>query len=246
MKNICKSYNNGVDFIIHDLNLEIYNGEIIVILGSSGCGKTTTLKMINKLITPDSGSIQIDDHSIEQYDPIILRRKIGYVFQSLGLFPHMSIADNISIVLKLEKIPYKSRMKRTYELLELMHLEPEIYAHRSIDELSGGQLQRIAVARALANHPNILLMDEPFAALDAITRNHLQQEVINLNQELKITIVFVTHDLHEALRIADRIVVINRGHIEQIGSKNEILLSPKTEFVKKLIDISGLSNQNLQ
>lgn len=238
IKNVSKTFDDGKTFALKDISLQISEGEIVVILGSSGCGKTTLLKMMNFLLEPTGGLIEIDDQPITIYEPIQLRRSIGYVFQDIGLFPHMTVAENISIVLRLLHKPQSERTKKSNELLLLMNLDPTIYANRKISELSGGQLQRVGVARALANDPKILLMDEPFAALDAITRYNLQDELLRLNRDLHKTIVFVTHDIIEALRLADRIVVMHQGRIEQVGTKKEILKQPKTEFVSTLFRIS--------
>ncbi len=235
INNISKTFDDGQSYVVNHVSLTISEGEILVILGSSGCGKTTTLKMINRLIEPTSGSIEIEGKDIRTYNVVNLRRSIGYVFQRGGLFPHMTVAENISIVLRLNKRPKAEREARAIELLKLINL-PTDFADRFISELSGGQQQRIGVARALANDPKILLMDEPFGALDSITRSALQEEILRLNTELRKTIVFVTHDIFEALRIADRIVVMHQGRIEQVGTKAEILHKPATEFVAGLFE----------
>lgn len=235
INNVSKTFDQGRSYVVNHISLTVAEGEILVILGSSGCGKTTTLKMINRLIEPTSGNIEIEGKNIETYNVVNLRRSIGYVFQRGGLFPHMTVAENISIVLRLNKRPKEERDARAIELLKLINL-PEEFVNRFISELSGGQQQRIGVARALANDPKILLMDEPFGALDSITRSALQEEVLRLNKELHKTIVFVTHDIFEALRIADRIVVMHKGRIEQVGSKAEILRKPATKFVAGLFE----------
>lgn len=237
LRNVYKSYNNGETFIVSNLSLDIKSGEILVIVGPSGCGKTTTLKMLNRLISPTQGHIEIDGKPIESQDPIQLRRSMGYAFQGVGLFPHMTVAENISVVLKLQKKSLAERENRAHALLKLVGLEPDLYAERRISELSGGQMQRVGVARALANEPRYLLMDEPFGALDSITRKNLQNELIRLNKELKKTIVFVTHDIFEALRIADRIVIMQEGTIEQVGTPEEILNAPLTDFVRELFQV---------
>lgn len=234
LKNLSKTFNGGKSFVVKDLTLTINKGEILVILGSSGCGKSTTLKMINRLIEPSNGIIEIDGQAATEHDPITLRRTIGYVFQGIGLFPHMTVAENIAIVLRLLGKSRQERLQRARELLNLVNLKPERYATRMVSELSGGQQQRVGVARALANDPNYLLMDEPFGALDSITRNNLQEEILRLNAELHKTIVFVTHDIFEALRLADRIAVMNQGRLLQVGPKEEILENPADEFVKQL------------
>ncbi len=234
LKNIAKTFDNGASYIVNNLSLNVQKGEILVLLGSSGCGKTTTLKMINRLIEPSSGLIEVNGQNIQTVDPIQLRRSIGYVFQGIGLFPHMSVEDNISVGLRLLHKPTKERREKAQELLALVNLSAAEYAHRYPRELSGGQQQRVGVARALATGADILLMDEPFGALDAITREELQTEILRLNQQLHKTIIFVTHDLFEALRLGDRIAVMRAGQIEQVGEPTEIVKQPASEFVRDL------------
>jgi osmoprotectant transport system ATP-binding protein len=230
---VSKSY-DGVSRIINNLSFEVLEGEILMLLGSSGCGKSTILKMINRLIDPTEGRIYLDGKDIQQQDPIELRRSIGYVFQGIGLFPHLSIRENISMVPRLIGWPEDRINNRYRELLELVQLSPEIHADRFPDELSGGQQQRVAVARALAADPAYLLMDEPFGALDAITRDSLQQEFLELKQRLNKTIIFVTHDIVEAVTLGDRIAILHEGQLEQIGTREEILENPATDFVREL------------
>ena len=230
---VSKSY-DGVSRIINNLSLEVLEGEILILLGSSGCGKSTILKMINRLIDPTEGRIYLDGKDIQQQDPIELRRSLGYVFQGIGLFPHLSIRENISMVPHLLGWPEDRINNRYRELLELVQLSPEIHADRFPDELSGGQQQRVAVARALAADPDYLLMDEPFGALDAITRDSLQQEFLDLKQRLNKTIIFVTHDIIEAVTLGDRIAILHEGRLEQIGTPEEILENPATDFVREL------------
>lgn len=230
---VSKSY-DGVSKIINNLSFEVLEGEILMLLGSSGCGKSTILKMINRLIDPTEGRIYLDGKDIQQQDPIELRRSIGYVFQGIGLFPHLSIRENISMVPRLIGWPEDRINNRYRELLELVQLSPEIHADRFPDELSGGQQQRVAVARALAADPAYLLMDEPFGALDAITRDSLQQEFLELKQRLNKTIIFVTHDIVEAVTLGDRIAILHEGQLEQIGTSEEILENPATDFVREL------------
>jgi osmoprotectant transport system ATP-binding protein len=207
-----------------------------VIIGSSGGGKSTLLKLINGLEKPTSGTILIKDKNINTYDILELRRSFfGYVFQKSGLFPHMTVGENINIVLKLTKKPPDFRKKRIKELLEFMHLDPTIYADRYPSQLSGGEQQRIGVARALATDNECLLMDEPFGALDALTRNELQNEIIRLKENLNKTIIFVTHDVVEAFKIGDRIAVLQQGTLEQVDTKEKLILSPKTPFVEQLV-----------
>ena len=233
LEQVSKSY-EGVSKIINNLSFEVLEGEILMLLGSSGCGKSTILKMINRLVDPTEGRIYLEGKDIQQQDPIELRRSIGYVFQGIGLFPHLSIRENISIVPRLLDWPEDRINKRHRELLELVQLSPEIHADRFPDELSGGQQQRVAVARALAADPAYLLMDEPFGALDAITRDSLQQEFLDLKQHLNKTIIFVTHDIVEAITLGDRIAILHEGRLEQIGTPEEIMLNPATVFVKEL------------
>ena len=233
LEQVSKSY-DGVSKIINNLSFEVLEGEILMLLGSSGCGKSTLLKMINRLIDPTEGRIYLDGKDIQQQDPIELRRSIGYVFQGIGLFPHLSIRENISIVPRLIGW-HEDRINNRYrELLKLVQLSPEIHADRFPDELSGGQQQRVAVARALAVDPAYLLMDEPFGALDAITRDSLQQEFLYLKQHFNKTIIFVTHDIVEAVTLGDRIAILHEGQLEQIGTPEEIMEKPATDFVREL------------
>jgi osmoprotectant transport system ATP-binding protein len=234
---VFKTFDGGRSFAVKDLSLSVDRGETLVLLGSSGCGKTTILKMINRLIEPTQGTIEVGGKNVMDYNPVNLRRQIGYVFQGIGLFPHMTIEQNVEIVPRLLGWSIRSRQKRMRELLDLVGLPAESFVQRFPDELSGGQQQRVGVARALAANPTYLLMDEPFGALDALTREALQQELLNLKKQLKKTIVFVTHDLHEALLIGDRIAILHEGNLEQIGTKKDILDTPATQFVKDLFTI---------
>ena len=231
---ISKSFDGGRSYAVKELSLDVAEGKTLVLLGSSGCGKTTTLKMINRLIEPTSGTIEVDGQDVSCQDPVLLRRKIGYVFQEIGLFPHMTIEQNVAIVPKLLGWDKNRRRVRAHELLELMGLDPRIFADRYQDELSGGQQQRVGVARALAADPDYLLMDEPFGALDALTRDTLQQELVSLKGRLTKTVIFVTHDILEAITLGDEIAILHNGNLEQIGTKEEVLSSPKTEFVAEL------------
>lgn len=234
LQHVSKSFDGERTFAVHDVSLDVAAGETLVLLGSSGCGKTTTLKMINRLLTPTDGRIEVDGRDIRQQDSIVLRRSIGYVFQGIGLFPHMTVGQNVTVVLRLLGWDRRRRRRRAAELLELVGLIPATYLARFPSELSGGQQQRVGVARALAADPAYLLMDEPFGALDAVTRDTLQQELLSLKKRLQKTIVFVTHDIFEALTLADRIAVLHEGHLEQAGPPQELLSKPKTRFVHEL------------
>jgi len=234
---VFKTFDAGRSYAVKDLSLSVGMGETLVLFGSSGCGKTTTLKMINRLIEPTKGIIEVGGKDIMDHNPVDLRRQIGYVFQGIGLFPHMTIEQNVEIVPRLLGWSIPSRRERMQELLDLVGLPAESFAQRFPDELSGGQQQRVGVARALAANPTYLLMDEPFGALDALTREALQQQLLTLKNQLKKTIVFVTHDLHEALLIGDRIAILHEGHLEQIGTKKDILDMPATQFVQDLFTI---------
>ncbi|MBS4212913.1 betaine/proline/choline family ABC transporter ATP-binding protein [Neobacillus rhizophilus] len=232
-EHVSKMYKGGKR-AVDDLTLEIEKGEFICFIGPSGCGKTTTMKMINRLIEPTEGSIYINDVNIMDRDPVQLRREIGYVIQQIGLFPHMTIQENISLVLKLLKVPEEKRRVRAKELLTLVDLTPD-YLEKYPHELSGGQQQRIGVLRALAADQPLILMDEPFGALDPITRDSLQEEFKKLQKKLEKTIVFVTHDMDEALKLADRIVIMRDGKIVQCDTPDEILRNPANEFVEEFI-----------
>jgi osmoprotectant transport system ATP-binding protein len=232
-ESVTKKY--GDTEILKGINLEIKDNELVVLIGPSGCGKTTTLKMINRLIEPSSGAIYIDGKNIFNMNAIELRRNIGYVIQQIGLFPHMTVGQNIELVPLLRKWPKKKRTERTKELLNLVGMPPEEYIDRYPKELSGGQKQRIGVARALATNPDIILMDEPFSALDPITRTQLQDELYELQQKLHKTIVFVTHDMDEALKIGDRICIMKEGTVIQFDTPEEILRNPADDFVENFI-----------
>lgn len=235
-----KVYGNQV--VLKELNLEIPEGKIVVFLGPSGCGKTTTMKMINRLIKPSSGKIFIHNKDIQLMNPVELRRNIGYVIQQIGLFPHMTIAENISLVSRLKKGKKYLNIQKVNEMLTLVGLDPDQFRDRYPAQLSGGQQQRIGVARALMSNPPIILMDEPFSALDPITREQLQDELVRMNQELNKTIVFVTHDIDEALKIADQIVVMQSGEIVQQGTPEEILRHPANEFIRSFIGEKRLTS----
>ncbi len=211
-------YEIGGTKILENLNLQIFKGEILILLGESGCGKTTTLKLINRLIEPTSGEVTVEGKATTDWDAIKLRRKIGYVLQEAGLFPHFTIARNVALVPELENWDEAKKRNRTAEMLELVGLNPGKFADRFPHELSGGQRQRVGVARALAANPDLLLLDEPFGALDAITRTNLQKEFARLVKELGKTAVFVTHDLHEAFVLGSRIALMDKGKFALINT----------------------------
>lgn len=233
LENVSKIYNKKP--ILKNVNLKINSGEFIVLIGESGCGKTTLLKLLNKLIEPSSGDITIDEKLIKDENSIQLRRKIGYVIQKVGLMPHMSIGENIEIIPKLLHWDKNIMKKRSIELLELMGLDPSEYYDRFPSELSGGQKQRVGIARALANNPEIILMDEPFSALDPVTRENLQDEILNLHRELEKTIIFVTHDMDEALKLGQKIAILKDGEIIQYDTPENTLKKPANEFVETFI-----------
>jgi len=236
-ENVSKGYENGIK-VIDNLNFTIHSEEFITLIGKSGCGKTTLLKLINGLIKPDSGKIFIKGKEISQWNIIELRRSIGYVIQQIGLFPHMSIEDNIGYVLNIKKVSKQERARHAKELIELVGLSSE-YLKKYPRELSGGQNQRVGVARALAANPDIILMDEPFGAVDDITRRALQEEMLKLNERVKKTVVFVTHDIDEAFRLGSRIVLFDNGKIVQQGNRKEMIFNPKNKFVE---DFFGTKN----
>lgn len=226
----------GDKTVVNDINLTIENGEFITILGTSGSGKTTMLKMINKLIEPTSGRILFTGQDIEQMDSVSLRRQIGYVVQQIGLFPHMTVAGNIATVPKLLGWDKERIENRVGELLDLVQLPAADYGERYPSELSGGQQQRIGVARALAADPDVMLFDEPFGAIDAITRNDLQEELQAIHQKLnQKTFVFITHDIYEAFKLGTRVVIMDKGTICQFDTPENIIKNPGNEFVQKLI-----------
>jgi len=232
-KNVSKKYNDIT--VVDNINLTINDGEFVVLIGPSGCGKTTTLKLINKLIKMDGGSIHIDDMNVDDMDAVELRRKIGYVIQQIGLFPNMTIEENISVVPKLLKWSKEKCHQRVRELLELVHMPYEENAKKYPNELSGGQQQRIGVLRALAGEPPIILMDEPFGALDPITRESLQDELKALQKKLHKTIIFVTHDMDEAVNMADKIVFMSKGKILQVATPEEMLKNPADPIISNFL-----------
>ena len=232
-KNVGKQFKENV--VLKGLSLEIQKGELVVFIGPSGCGKTTSLKMINRLIEPSSGTILVNGKDIMKTDAIELRRHMGYVIQQTGLFPHMTVRENIQLIAGLEGKDHDEMDQRTEQLLTMVGLDPRQFIDRYPSELSGGQQQRVGFARALMNDPDVILMDEPFSALDPVTRNDLQEELFNLQEEVKKTIVFVTHDMDEAIKLADRICIMRDGEIVQFDTPEEILRHPKDEYVESFI-----------
>lgn len=234
LKNIKKTYEHGFQ-ALKGIDLQFDDGKINVLIGPSGCGKTTTMKMLNRLIDYTEGDILLDGKSIRNISPINLRRKMGFVIQNIGLFPHMTIYNNVATVPKLLKWNKQKTHNRVVELLKMVNLDPKTYMKRRPSELSGGQQQRIGVIRALAAEPDIILMDEPFSALDPISREQLQDELIALQKEINKTIIFVTHDMDEAIKIADQIILMKDGAVVQQDSPEEILKNPANDFVKNFI-----------
>ncbi|WP_418965666.1 ABC transporter ATP-binding protein [Cetobacterium sp.] len=233
-KNVTKSYDRK-NLVLKKIDFKIKTGEFVVLIGESGCGKTTTMKLINRLIDPSEGSIFIDGEDISKVDPITLRRRIGYVIQKEGLMPHMTIGENIELVPKLLKWEKEKRKARAYELLSLLNLDPEMYYEKYPHEVSGGQKQRVGIARALATNPDIILMDEPFSALDPITRESIQDEVLKLQKELGKTVIFVTHDMDEAIKLGEKIAFLKDGEILQFDIPDEILKRPTSEYIEQFL-----------
>ncbi|HWB55286.1 MAG TPA: ATP-binding cassette domain-containing protein [Tepidisphaeraceae bacterium] len=234
--NVSKSY-DGDREVVKSICLHVRQGELMVLLGASGCGKTTTLKMINRLVERTSGTIRIDGQDTNQMDVVTLRRGIGYVFQMIGLFPHMTVAQNVATVPKLLGWPNARVDDRVRELLEVVNLPADEFAGRRPRELSGGQRQRVGFARALAAGPKVMLLDEPFGALDPITRDSLQTEFKRLQVKLGLTAVMVTHDIMEALLMADRIAVMHEGQIVGLGTPAELMANPGHEYVAALLEM---------
>jgi osmoprotectant transport system ATP-binding protein len=236
IRNVIVTYPDADRRAVDDVSLHVPAGELVVLLGPSGCGKSTLLRTINRLIVPDSGTIEVDGRDVRDETPEALRRGIGYVIQAVGLFPHMTVGRNVGIVPELLGWTRARIAARVDELLELVRLDPQRYRSRMPRDLSGGEQQRIGVARALAAQPRVLLMDEPFGAVDAIVRTALQDETLRIHRALGATILFVTHDVDEALRLADRIVVMEAGKIVQADAPLHMLAKPATPYVERLMD----------
>ena len=222
-------------YALRELDLRIETGETVALLGPSGCGKTTTLRLINRLLEPTAGRVVVDERDTGAVDPVQLRRGMGYVIQSGGLFPHMNVRRNVGLLLELEGRPAAEIDERVDELLELVRLDASAFRHRYPAELSGGQRQRIGVARALALDPPILLMDEPFGALDPITRGELQRDFQGLERLVEKTVVLVSHDLDEAFLLADRVALLKDGTLQQLGTPDEMQSSPASEWVRSFV-----------
>ncbi|MDD3164801.1 MAG: ABC transporter ATP-binding protein, partial [Oscillospiraceae bacterium] len=230
---ICKSYKSKN--VLTDVTFHVAKSHLVAIIGESGCGKTTMLKMINRLVKPTSGSIYLKGKDICTIDEVLLRRNIGYVIQQTGLFPHMTVRENIELIPRIQKTNAQDLEKNTERLMQIVGLDSKEYLNRYPTELSGGQQQRIGVARAFATDPDVILMDEPFSALDPITRSDLQDELVNLQSKLKKTIVFVTHDMDEAIKIADMICIMRDGRILQYDTPENVLKNPADEFVSDFV-----------
>ena len=230
---VCKAYKDKK--VLQNVSFEIEDNSITTIIGESGCGKTTTLKMINRLIEPTSGKITINDKDIKRMNPISLRRSIGYVIQQTGLFPHMTIKENIELILKIKKVNSKKINARTEEMMEMVGLDADEFLNRYPSELSGGQQQRVGIARAFASDPEIILMDEPFSALDPVTRISLQDELMKLQEKFSKTIIFVTHDMDEAIKISNKIAIMDGGKLVQYDTPEMILKHPANDFVKNFV-----------
>ena len=235
LQNVTKTYGQG-QAAVHGLTLSIAEREFAILIGPSGSGKSTTLSLINRLIEPTAGSVRVEGQPIELLDSVDLRRRIGFVFQAVGLFPHLTVAENAAITPRLLGWPKEKIQKRVLDLLDLVRLEPSSYASRFPGELSGGEQQRVGLARALAASPKIMLMDEPFGALDPLVRDELGAEYRAIHERLGLTTLLVTHDMTEALLLADRVAVMRNGAIVQSGSPRELLSAPANEFVRSLIE----------
>ncbi|MEU1624331.1 betaine/proline/choline family ABC transporter ATP-binding protein [Streptomyces sp. NPDC020096] len=233
-EHVTKGYPDGTT-AVDDLSFEVAEGELVTLVGPSGCGKTTTMKMVNRLIEPTKGRIFLGGDDISTLDPVALRRRIGYVIQQVGLFPHKTVLENTATVPHLLGWPRRKARERAAELLDLVGLDPAVHGERYPDQLSGGQRQRVGVARALAADPPVLLMDEPFGAVDPVVREHLQSEFLRLQEQVRKTILFVTHDIEEAVRLGDRIAVYGSGRIEQFDTPATVLGAPATPYVADFV-----------
>ncbi|MCZ2524659.1 ABC transporter ATP-binding protein [Streptomyces sp. HB2AG] len=240
---------------VEDLSFEVGEGEVVALVGPSGCGKTTTMTMVNRLTEPTSGRVLLDGRDVAGQDPVLLRRRIGYVIQQVGLLPHRTVLDNAATVPRLLGRSKRESRERAAELLDLVGLDPAVYGHRWPHQLSGGQRQRVGVARALAADPPVLLMDEPFGAVDPVVRERLQREFLELQRRMRRTVLFVTHDVGEAVRLGDRIAVYGRGRIEQLGTPAEVLGAPASPYVADFVgagrtlgrlSVTGIAPEDLE
>lgn len=249
-ENVSKQYPDGTT-ALRQVNLNINKGELFVMIGPSGCGKTTMLKMINRLIERTDGTVRINERPIDEYNIHELRWNIGYVLQQIALFPHMTIAENIAVVPELRKWKSDQIKERVHTLLDMVGLHGDTYSERKPSELSGGQQQRIGVLRALAADPEIVLMDEPFSALDPMSREKLQDDILDIQRQMKKTIVFVTHDIQEAMKLGDRICIMKNGQVLQVGTPEELIRQPANDFVREFVgspntDTSSQSDFDLE
>ena len=239
-KHINKQFKNSAYPALNDVSVNIEEGEFVTILGSSGCGKTTMIKMINRLYEPDSGDVLLFGKNIRDENPVELRRKIGYVIQQVGLFPHMTVADNIATIPKILKWDKLKIKEETDRMLRLVQLDPDEFRSRYPAQLSGGQQQRVGLARALIANPRIMLLDEPFGAIDAINREILQNELKSIHEKSKCTYLFVTHDIREALKLGTKVIIMNEGRILQYAAPDEIVKDPADDFVANLLKTADL------
>src|ERR1700674_298425 len=243
-KEITKQFPGTVKPAVDAVSFEVPEGSTCMLVGTSGSGKTTLLRMVNRLIEPTSGEIVIEGKNVLQENPITLRRRIGYVIQQVGLFPHLNIAENVRVTAEIAGGWTKQRLaERVDELLELVGLPPDEYRSRFPRQLSGGQQQRVGLARALATDPAILLMDEPFGALDAITRARMQDELLRVQRDVRKTVLFVSHDMEEAFKLGDQIAVMHDGKLQQLGTTVELISNPANEYVRKLVGADSILRQ---
>ena len=234
-KNVIKRFYGAAYNAVDDLSFQLEEGELVTVLGTSGCGKTTLMKMVNRLYEPTLGTIEIFGEDIEKKDPIELRRGIGYVIQQVGLFPHMTVGKNIAVVPEILGWDKPKTDARVRELLEMVNMDPAEFMGRYPSQLSGGQQQRVGLARALAARPSVMLLDEPFGAIDAINRNMLQDELLKIHKREGLTAIFVTHDVTEALKLGTRVMIMNDGRLQQLATPSEIISNPANEYVKSLM-----------
>jgi osmoprotectant transport system ATP-binding protein len=235
----------GTEWVVRDVTMTVARGELVAVLGESGSGKTTLLKIINRLVEPDAGVVKLDGREVRGEDPVALRRTIGYVIQNVGLLPHLTVAANVAMVPRLLGWPSEQTRARVDELLDLVGLAAATYRDRYPDQLSGGQRQRVGVARALAARPRVLLLDEPLGALDPLTRVALQDELRRIHRELALTSILVTHDMVEAMVMADRIAVMLRGELRQLATPHELVASPADEYVARLVAMARRQGEQL-